>query len=219
MAAPHGRPALRVCSWGRRTELEGNVGRPHTVSERADRNEVRAGFSVGSHVSQGNPTSCLDLDARALPTGLPRPSPHAFRRLVVDQEPGSAGGTRFSQLIHRLHFHVQRGDAVPARRRQCFAKVGPSARERLPVIVLDHDLMLQVQSVPVASPRDDSGNIQYAQAGCRFPGMENTAARSLDGIDVRPGSGGYPRGTLEQVQQRPLCLKDGPKLSPNDPDD
>jgi hypothetical protein len=79
--------------------------------------------------------------------------------------------------------------------------------------------VLQVHPVPVPSTRNDSGNIERAQAGCRFPGVENAATRTLDGIDVGPRGGCYSGCALEQVQQGPLGLKDGPKLSSDNPDD
>jgi hypothetical protein len=73
--------------------------------------------------------------------------------------------------------------------------------------------------VPVAPTRHNSRYIERSETGRSFAGVKNTAAGSLDRIDIRPGDSGYSGCSLQQVEQGPLRPENGPQVSAKNPDD
>src|SRR5687768_3614836 len=98
-----------------RLDLECHIARPHTMRERSDRHEVRAGLCVSPHIVERDAASGLDLDAGSERAGAGRPLGERRRRLVVDEEACRAGGTRELELNVGLDFDLKSDDAAGSR--------------------------------------------------------------------------------------------------------
>src|SRR6185312_6866325 len=93
------------------------------------------------------------------------------------------------------------------------------AVQRLPMIVLHHDLVAQIGAMPSPAAGDYRGNVEETESGNGLPGVKNPAGRTRNRIHVRPSGICDAASPLQQVEERALSPEDPAQVAVQHPHD
>lgn len=172
------------------------------MRESTNRNSIHSGFCDGSNRFQLNSPAGLQQQA-----GWPRLHGPAHGREVhvVEQEDIDSGnGIKREHLLQSIRL-----DLNPEVRTALFEKANPISQGRVrqpacKVVVFNHDHIVEADAVIRSSTGDHGSLLQQAKTGRRFPGVQNSAAGSGDGINVTPGDGRDCAQPLKEIESGAL---------------
>jgi hypothetical protein len=133
------------------------------------------------------------------------------RRHVVEQDGVHAASEHLWNLIEAVDFHLdanRMGNAI-AEQPERLGGADPLVAQRHQMIVLDEHAIREIEAMVAAAADAHRISLEQAQAGRRFPGVDDVGRQVADLLHEAGGCRGDGRHALDKVQRHALSLQDG----------
>lgn len=193
-----------------RREFKRKIDGAGRVGESADGDEIDPGKGDVANSGKGDTAAGLEPDGgrAAQLNGFAHPSGgHIIQENNVDARDGEKG----ADLVQRIgfDFYFDPGMVTAEELKLMGKDTGPESGISGEMIVLDHDHVIEPETVILAASSADGGFLEEAKTRSGFAGVEDDRRGPCDGVHEAAGKSGDGGEALKEIEGNALGGEDG----------